>query len=138
MEKYTIHTDIKVLCITATSFPAGVLQAHQQLHALLPGAATRTFYGISQGSSNGSIIYKAAAAAKHEAEAEQLQCETFIIQKGSYISQPLHNWMQDTSIVEKTFKALLQYPGIDKNGYCLEIYDGDNDMICLVKLHTDD
>lgn len=138
MEKYSINKDINTICITAASFPDGVMEAHQQLHALLPEAATRTFYGISHGSSNGSIIYKAAAAEKHEGEAKQLQCETFTIRKGSYISQALHNWMQDTSMVGKTFRELLQYPGIDKNGYCLEIYLNDNEMLCLVKLNIDD
>lgn len=138
MEKYHINKDITAIYITAASFPGGVMEAHQSLRALLPAADNRTFYGISHGSNNSTIIYKAATAEKYDGEAGELKCETFIIRKGAYISQRLHNWMQDTNIVAKTFRQLLQYPGIDKNGYCLEIYLNDNDMLCLVKLNTDD
>ena len=84
-EKFNIDKDIKTLFITATSFPEGVLSAHQKLHSILPSAQNRTFYGISW-PEDGKIIYKAAAEELYKGEAEQLGLETFTIKKGEYIS----------------------------------------------------
>lgn len=138
MKNYTIDNDIKVICITADSFPAGVAKAHQTLHGLLAGA-DRKFFGISYQGRDGNIIYKAAAEEKYVGEAEALHCESFLIRKGSYTSAAVNNFMADVvSVIGKTFQELLKHPGIDKNGYCLEIYLTDNDMMCLVKLNDND
>lgn len=134
VEEFFINEDIKVLCITASSFPDGVQMAHKKLHSLFPGSESRTFYGISYPDKNGNINYKAAAEQLHEGEAEQLKLETFIIRKGNYISEVLKDWRKDEMSVGKTFKKLLADLRIDKKGYCLEIYLNENDMRCLVPL----
>ena len=133
-EQYSIDKDITVLCITASSFPDGVQAAHKKLHSLFPASERRTFYGISYGDETGSIIYKAATEQLHEGEARQLNLETFTIRKGKYITEFLHDWRKDEASVGKTFKKLLSDPGIDKKGYCLEIYLNENDVRCLVPL----
>jgi len=132
--EFSIDRDIKVVCVTASSFPEGVQAAHQKLHAALPGSKSKNFYGISYSDKNGNIIYKAAAEETHTGEAEKLGLETFVIRKGKYISQLLSNWRQDEMAVGNTFKKLLSDPRIDKNGYCLEIYVNEKDMRCLVPL----
>ena len=133
-EEFIIKEDIKVLCITASSFPEGVQLAHKKLHSAFLPLERRTFYGISYPDKNGNIIYKAAADQLHEGEAEQLKLETFIIRKGNYISEVLNDWRKDEMSVGKTFRNLLSDPRIDKKGYCLEIYLNENDMRCLVPL----
>jgi hypothetical protein len=133
-QDYFIDRDIKVLCITASSFPEGVQTAHRKLHSLFPATEHRAFYGISYPDKSGNIIYKAAADQLNEGEATQLNLETFTIRKGNYISEVLKDWRKDEMSVGKTFKKLLSDQRIDKKGYCLEIYLNENDMRCLVPL----
>ena len=137
MEKYFITNDIKTFYVAATSFPEGVLKAHQTLHAMLPSTKGRNFFGISFPGQGRSIIYRAAVEESFAGEAEQLNCDIFIIRKGAYISQPVQDFMKDVSVVGQTFQQLLAHPDIDHNGYCLEIYPNEKDMICLVKLNDD-
>ncbi|MGG9961203.1 hypothetical protein [Ferruginibacter sp. SUN106] len=138
MEKYFITNNIKTFYVTATSFPGGVLKAHQALHALLPTIENRKFFGISFPGKAGNIIYKAAVKENYTGEAEQLNCETFIIGKGTYCSETIKDFMKDVSVVGKIFQQLLQHPDLDINGYCLEIYPNEKDIICLVKLNDND
>lgn len=137
MEKFTINNDIKVFCITVDSFPEGIGPAHQKLHSIINKTGGRKFFGISRPAENGVIIYKAAAEELYEGEAEKYGLETFIIKKGSYISETLKDWHKDVPLIGKTFQKLLKDPRIDKNGYCLEIYLNDKDMMCLVGIDSD-
>src|SRR5205814_5453392 len=88
-EQYLIDKDIAALCVTASTFPEGVQNAHKKLHSLFPASERRTFYGISYADKTGSIIYKAATEQLHEGEARQLNLETFTIRKGKYINDHL-------------------------------------------------
>ena len=133
-EKYMIDKDIRVACVTATSFPQGIGAAWQKLFSILPPQPQRTMYGISYGGENG-ITYKAGAEELQEGEAAELDLETFLIRKGEYISELLKDWRKDETQVGKTFHKLLEDPRIDKKeGYCLEIYTNPTDVLCLVKL----
>lgn len=132
MEKYIINKNMKVFCVTAKSFPDGILSAHQQLYAMLPATEGRNFFVISYPDKNGLIIYKAAVEESYPG-AQKLGCETFTIKKGEYLSEPLTDWRKDETIVARTFKQLISDPRIDKNGFCLEVYLNGNDMKCMVK-----
>ncbi|MDB5155686.1 MAG: putative transcription activator [Mucilaginibacter sp.] len=63
------------MCIAASSFPDGVMAAHQQLHALIIYSDDRKYFGLSR-SENGQIIYKAAAEELKNGEAEKLKLDT--------------------------------------------------------------
>src|SRR5215831_15363969 len=106
-EKFSIKEDIQVMCITADSFPAGVMSAHQKLHSLFPPEEGRVFYGISWSDGKGGIIYKAATNELHKGEAESHGLEIFKIRKGEYISEVLKDWSNDEQLVGKTFRKLL-------------------------------
>lgn len=134
MEKYKFNGDIKVLCVKAASFPAGVAAAYEQLHALLNEKDKRIFFGISYPGANGQIIYKAAASENYEGEAAALNMEQFTIKKGCYNSIVIKDFMKNIPAVGKAFSQLLAQPDIDPGGYCLEIYEGKNDIRCLVPL----
>lgn len=134
MEQYFLDHTIKVLCIQAASFPNGVLAAHQKLHALLGKEKERKYFGISYPEKPGSIIYKAAAEEKTADEAAQLHCESFTIKEGMYHCIFIENFMQDISSIGKAFQQLLMQRDIDPDGYCLEMYEGDTAVRCLVPL----
>jgi hypothetical protein len=136
METYLISEDIKVFYVKAKSFPEGIEEAHVTILGLLPSANGRNLFGISSPSGKEGIVYKAAIEEAYDKEAEKYNCATVIIKKGYYTSEIITNWDNDKEIVQKTFKKLLAHPEIDKNGYCLEIYLNDKDMICLVPLDS--
>jgi len=134
MEEYSIENDIRVICIRAESFPAGVLAAHQKIHALTGNDEKRKYFGISYPEGLGNIIYKAATEEKFAGEAAHLHGESFTIRKGNYYSICIPNFMNDLAAVGKAFQQMLALPGIDPKGYCLEIYEGEKDIRCMVPL----
>jgi hypothetical protein len=134
METITFNKDIKVFYITAKSFPDGVLEAHQKLHALIPFSTERKYFGLSRPENGGQIIYKAAAEELQPGEGEKLNCETLVLKKGDYLSVTIHDYMKDIPSIGKTFEKLTTQPGIDPQGYCVEWYISDKDLQCMIRL----
>lgn len=127
-------TDITAWCCTAESFPAGVLAAHQQLHALVQQFPGRRYFGISYPMGPGNIIYHAATESAPGEDAESLGCDVFFIKKGDYLSLLVPDFMDDLPAIGRAFQELLQDPRIDPEGYCLEWYINDRDVRCMVLL----
>ena len=134
MENYILENDIHTFCITAKSFPDGVLESHQQLHKLIPYSKERNYYGLSCPNKEGVIVYKAAAQELSKGEGKKLNLENAIIKKGNYTSIFIPNFVNDITSVEKAFKKLLANPDIDPNGMCVEWYTSDTDVRCMVRL----
>jgi hypothetical protein len=133
MENFILDDDIKVLCVTAASFPEGVQKAHETLHALVPFFGDRKYFGLSR-PENGSIVYKAAAEEKEKDEAERFGCERIVIKKGQYICHTVLNFMNDIPAFGKAFQELLTNPGLDPEGYCVEWYLNERDVKCMVRI----
>lgn len=133
MENYLVEKDIRVLCVTAVSFPAGIQEAFSKIHSQVHDTGHRTTYGISYGSPDGSIIYKAGVEALQPGEAEQFGCEEYMIKKGRYIGRVV-NWKKNVAQIGETFQTLLTDPRIDKNGACIEEYINDDEVKCMVRL----
>jgi len=134
MEKFSLASDIKTCYIQAASFPAGVLAAHQQLHALFPPANDRNYFGISYPGKDKKILYKAAAEIKPGDEKLAATLEHFVIKNGEFHCVTIHNFMDNIPAINEAFQILLAEPGIDPDGYCLEWYEGSKDVKCLVPL----
>jgi hypothetical protein len=134
METYFLEKDIALCCITASSFPDGVLAAHQQLHARFANDGKRQFFGISRPEKN-TIIYKAAVEMREKETAGDFGGESGTIQKGKYTSIVLKDFRKDIPAIGKTFQQLLTNPDIDPNGYCVEMYIGSDDVRCMVRLN---
>ena len=134
MEIKNLPENINVLCIKAESFPSGIKAAHEKLHSLFNEDDRREYFGISWMGKNNEIIYYAAAEEILPGEALLYGCDTFIIKKGDYCGIMLKDWRKTPDLVGITFQELLSSPDLDPDGYCLEIYHGESDMECLVKL----
>jgi hypothetical protein len=132
METYSLEQNIKVFCVTATSFPDGVQAAYDALYKIV-GNQGRTFYGLSKPDNN-QIIYKAAVAESFDGEGEQLGLETFTIPKGEYITETIHDWKNNMQKFGPTFMALLDNPKLDWSSWCTEWYKNDEEVLCMVKL----
>lgn len=133
METYNLPEDVKVFCTTAKSFPDGVQEAFITLEKLLSKEG-RTFYGISYGSKDGGIIYKAAVSESFEGEAEKYGFENFIIKKGEYETERIFDWRKKMESIGPTFQKLLSNPRLDKTSCCVEWYKSEKELMCMVKL----
>jgi len=135
MEPYFLNSDINVVCVTASSFPDGIVPAFEKLNSLIQSSKPRRIFGISYGDGNKNIIYKAAAEESSADEAAQLGCERFTIQKGEYISQYIEDFMKNIPAIGQAFREMCSDNRIDSNGYCIEMYLNNNkDVLCMVKL----
>ena len=133
MENYKLVKDIHILYVNATSFPEGVLKAHQKLHSTLPGIQQRQCFGLSR-PENGKIQYMAGAEEMHEREAKEKGLKSMIIQKGNYHSILIRNYNSRIESIGEAFEKLIQLPDIDPQGYCVELYSGENDVRCMVRI----
>jgi hypothetical protein len=134
MENYLLEKDITVFYIQASSFPEGVMAAHQQLHAALVRTADRRFFGISRPEGKTGIVYKAAAEELNPGEGNRLGYETMLLPKGNYLSLVIKDFRKDIPSIGSAFTEMLHQPGIDPNGFCLEWYLNDCDVQCMVRL----
>ena len=103
MSDFNLEHDIKVLSVTAKSFPEGIMEAFDTLFSKV-NKSGRVIYGLSQGTVNGGIIYKAAATELSSNEAELFNCDALTIQKGAYIGRTLTHWQENMSEIGKTFE----------------------------------
>ena len=95
------------------------------LRAKIPGSEVRTCYGISR-PKKGKIIYWAGVEELYPGEADILQCETMVLNKGEYVGAVIRDFMKDPREIGCTFQKLLSEPGLDPNGYCVEWYFNEN------------
>lgn len=134
MEIFTLDNDIKVFCETAISFPDGILNAHKELQAIVPFSEERRYFGISRPDEKGVVVYMAATEEIYQGEAEELGCETFVIESGQYISLLIHDYIKDLQNIARAFQLLTAHPNIDPEGYCIEFYINKKDVRCMIKL----
>jgi len=134
MNNFTLEKDITLMYVTATSFPEGVMAAHQQLHATIAFNNERKYYGISYPDQTGNIIYKAAAEEMYAGEAAEKELETFLVRKGEYASITVANYMNEKAAIGESFQKLLMHPQLDPRGFCLEWYLSKTDVQCMVPL----
>lgn len=137
METISIDNDIKLLYVAATSFPDGVMAAHQKIHALVPPSPARKSYGVSRPENGGKIAYKAAVEELEPGESEKFNCDTLTLKKGKYLSITIHDYMKDLPAIGNAFNQLIGQPGIDPQGYCVEEYVSDKEVKCMVRLAGD-
>jgi hypothetical protein len=135
MDKYNLDKDVKLFCVTAKSFPEGIVPAHDELIELLPTTEGRHFYGISYCEGK-TLVYKAGVEESYAGEAEKYGCQTFIVKKGEYVFVDLPHYYKNIPQIGETFKQLLAEPGIDPSGCCVEVYLNDTDMRCMVRLDS--
>lgn len=134
METLFLENDIIVHYVEASSFPDGVLEAHQQLHKLVTHNAQRKYFGISWMGQNEEIVYKAAAEESQPGEFSQHLLPTFTIKQGSYIFIDIHDYMQNVEGIGEAFQTLLQEKNIDPQGACVEWYlEDDTTCRCMIR-----
>jgi hypothetical protein len=135
IENFVLNSDVKVLCVTAKSFPNGIVEAFQTLENLDPSICERPFYGISFQNREGKIIYKAAVAEEFEGEGSRYGCETFVIGRGEYQTITIYDFMENIDVIPKAFQKLLEDPRLDLNFPCVEWYKSSKEVMCMVRIN---
>ena len=135
MEIHHSTHDVKLLCVTAKSFPAGIKNAFSTLQESLPECEQRIWYGVSYLDENGAIIYKAAVTELVEGESNVSGFESFTVPKGIYLTEKLLNWMEKTQEIGNIFDRLLEDPRLDTSFPCIEHYKGSDEVVCMIKIN---
>jgi predicted transcriptional regulator YdeE len=133
-EAFVLGKDVNVFYVKARSFPEGIASAFEQLQRLLRDAKGRQFYGLSRPNEKGVIEYKAAVEELKPDEGRDLGCERMVIKKGTYSGTVIRDYQKHIEKIQATFQELLQDPKLDPQGYCVEMYLGDKDVRCMVRL----
>jgi hypothetical protein len=136
MENFVLDQDIKIFCLTASSFPEGAMAVHQQLDKLVPFVEGRNYFGLSRPdpSDKNKIIYKSAAEEMSEGELKHLNLEEITIKKGNYVSVRIPDFMKNIPMIGKSFQEMISLPEIDPEGWCVEWMLRDGAMRCMVRL----
>lgn len=134
MNQFNIDRPVTTYTVKATSFPAGVMAAHQYLHSLIPFSTKRKYFGISHGSADQEIIYYAAAEELEKGELEQHGLATFILEAGNYLYMDIADYMKNIPAIGQAFAALLREPHIDPQGACVEWYLDQHTCRCMVRV----
>lgn len=132
MEDYLFDNDIFFACKKASSFPDGVMDAYQGLHAAIPFSNERKFMSFSWMNAENEIVYLAGAEIL-EGEAYPA-FETFTLKKGKYRGTVIKDFMDKIPQMGHLFQELSRDPDTDKEGYCVEWYFNETDVKCFVKL----
>lgn len=133
MEIINVYKDIKVFCITAKSFPNGILDVHKKLHEIITVTIERRYFGISR-PENGVIVYKAAVEELEQDAVKKFNCESFTIKRGKYRCLTILDYAKDLQSIGKAFDILTSYSDIDPYGYCIEWYYSEQDVKCMIRL----
>jgi hypothetical protein len=133
MDITKVDADITAYCMKASSFPEGIQQAHQSLHALIPFDTNRKYFGISY-PVDGQINYWAAATELTDGEMSRHGLETFVIKKGNYLFADIKDYMQNFKQIGCTFRDILADNRIDPKGACIEWYMDNVTCRCMVRM----
>jgi predicted transcriptional regulator YdeE len=135
METIQLKQDTTVFGFRVETFPDGIGEAFDTLVQKIPGGFNRSFYGLSFMSETG-IVYIASAEEKSPGEAEQLGFSRFTIERGKYAFKELTGWRKKTASIKDIFHSMMELPDIDSGKPCVEWYQDDERMLCMIKLKS--
>ena len=133
MEKVTLEKGLRIMCVTASSFPDGIGDAFKELGKKAAGISDRPFYGLSK-PDKGVIVYKAGVLEKDEGEASRFGLDLIVLPKGEYLTKTIADWKQNVPLIGETFREMIHHPDLDPESFCIEAYKGENDVVCMVKV----
>lgn len=136
MEIEELNKDITLFYVEASSFPEGILAAHEKLHAIVPFSKERNYFGVSR-PEQGVIRYKAAVEDLSEGEVKKFGCPTLVVKKGKYICETVQDYMKYANAIGYTFQKMLSRPDLDPEGYCVEWYIDNREVKCMIRLNSE-
>src|SRR5262245_24454467 len=131
MKELTLQNDLKVFGVRVKTFPLGIGEAFDELKNQFPAGDNRSYYVLSLCTEKG-IVYIAAAEEMHKGEAEEYGYETFVVEKGEYITEPITNWQQNLQCIKDVFGDMMKDERINSilPVVCVEWYKNMQEMLC--------
>lgn len=136
MNTIFIEHEMYAFGVRVSDFPEGIGMAFDKLSHKVTGGNQRSAFGLSRMDNDGSIIYYAALEEKSREEARRYNCERFVIPKGEYLSATLTNWRSHLPEIKNIFGEMMKDKRFDNSAYCIEWYQSDTEMLCLLQLDT--
>jgi hypothetical protein len=133
MELTKLKNDLDLFGLQVTTFPTGIKEAFDKIISLVPDGMQRSHYGISYMEGD-KIIYHATCSEKYEGEADKLNCRKYKIEKGDYLAIQITGWMKRIESIKDAFHELMQDNRIDLTKPCVEWYNSDEEMTCMMKV----
>jgi hypothetical protein len=134
METTQIGENLFLRCAQVETFPQGISEAFDKLMIDFPLSAGRNYYGISWMDDQQKVVYKVASNILDPVEADIPGYGEYIVPKGTYLSETIHDWMKDLPKISETFGRMIATPGFDNTAACVEWYINDDKMVCLARL----
>lgn len=134
MQHLTLSSNISLLCVKATSFPDGIMQAFKTLYSIFPPSGERRSFGLSCGNEQNGIDYWACAEELDIDVLNENELQRITIRAGDYNYEDFPNFMQNLPAIGETFQRILSATPHHTHGYCVEEYLNDSDVRCLVRL----
>lgn len=129
VEYLRLETDIQLFCLRASCFPDGIAEVHEALKKAMQGSGY-TVYGLSR-PEHSQIIYWAGS---ETALPKMVTVEQLRVRKGNYTAIRLKDYRQNLQIIADAFERLLQQNDLDPEAYCVERYDSDFEVTCMIRL----
>ena len=133
MELYKQSEDIGVIGIHINTFPVGIKEAFDSLMKTF--GVGRNYYGISWMDERNSVQYYAMVKEAFPGEGENHRYERLTIEKGEYKTETVYNWLNKTDCIKDVFHDLMANNKPNKNHPCIEWYQSDEEMLCMVKAY---
>lgn len=130
MTTINLPNNIPLIIKEVPEFPDGIKAAFDELYEKFQG---REYYGLSHMGANGNIIYKAAAEEQSAGEAAGSGYREDTILKGDYIAEEIVDWMSRTHLMKEAFDRLMKNERFDDTHDCVEWYQSDDKMLCMVR-----
>lgn len=131
MEQYSQAEDLAVMGVHVATFPNGIKEAFGSLMKTL--GSDRDYYGISWCDEDDRVKYYATAKEVFPSEREKYDYEVLTIEKGDYRAEAVHDWMSKTDCIKDVFHRLTPNDKPSKTRPCIEWYQSDEEMLCMVK-----
>lgn len=128
-----LKNDIQLFYLQASSYPQGISQAHEEFRQKIKNPERRVIYGVSRPEGQ-RIIYRVGAEAQVPGESALWDQEPLVLKKGRYAAIDITNYLLHLGDIGKAFDKLLSRPDIDPEGYCVEKYEPENKLTCMVRL----
>ncbi|MFL5810932.1 MAG: hypothetical protein ACJ749_15535 [Flavisolibacter sp.] len=130
MKLYQQKENVNIIGIEVNTFPKGVKETFGTLIRILGG--DRDFYGVSWMDENGRVRYYAMAGELFLNEGKRHNYELLTIEKGEYRTEAIHDWLKKTDCIKDVFHNLMGDNKPSKLHPCIEWYQSDMELVCMV------
>jgi hypothetical protein len=130
---YKQTEDLPVIGLQVMTFPNGIKEVFGSLMKTL--GSSRAYYGVSWLDESDNVIYYAMAKEMFPDEGKRYNYELLRIEKGDYRTEAVHNWISKTDCIKDVFHDLMANNKPNKNHPCIEWYQSDEEMLCMVKAY---